>query len=173
MKVGQQVKVVEVDEQRIARAKEGTSQVIETQRITKLLGMKGSGETFEIEEAHEGDIVRVAGLSAATVNNAVLTHTAGDKVNNTRADVAKNVPKLVDAVVPIDPPTIAMTFSANSSPLSGKDGTKLTSQIIGQRLIDETETNVSLQIEKVDGGVRFESRNNTPGLRLHADIKTC
>lgn len=155
VKVGQQVKVVEVDDQRIAAAKEGTSQVIETQRITKLLGMKGSGETFELEEAHEGDIVRLAGLSSATVNNAVLTHSSGDKRNNTKAEIEQNIPVLTSAVVPIDPPTIAMTFSANSSPLSGKEGTKLTSQVIGQRLADEIETNVSLQIDKVAGGVSF------------------
>ena len=152
VKVGQQVKVVDVDEQRIALSKDPSSNVVETARVTKLLGMKGSNDTFEVDEAFEGDIVRVAGMSLATVNNAVVGHSAGAKANSTRDDIAANIPAIVDAVVPIDPPTISMTFFANSSPLAGVDGTKLTSQAIGQRLNEETETNVSLQVESAMGG---------------------
>src|ERR1700760_1397100 len=63
---------------------------------------------------------------------------------------------------PIDPPTLSMTFSVNDSPFAGREGTKLTSSVIQQRLKKEAETNVSLQIVQHAKGESFEVCTQAP-----------
>lgn len=112
---------------------------VETGRITKILSFRGL-ERYPIEEAEAGDIVVIAGFSKATVSNTLC---------------APEVTQALKAQ-PIDPPTLAMTFAVNSSPLAGKEGSKLTSRMIYDRLMREAEGNVALQISMTEDRDAFE-----------------
>ncbi len=103
---------------------------IDKGKITKLYTFKGL-EKVEVDEAKVGDIVAIAGLGDAYVSHTLC---------------APEVKDALDAAA-IDPPTIAMTFSVNDSPLCGQDGKKLTSREIGDRLTREAEINVGLVVE--------------------------
>jgi GTP-binding protein len=104
---------------------------IEQARLTKLLAYRGL-ERVGVDEARAGDIIAVAGLQETTVADTlcapeVTTPLAGD---------------------PIDPPTLAMTFSVNDSPLAGRDGSKVTSRMIAERLFREAEGNVAIRVKE-------------------------
>lgn len=103
--------------------------LIENGRVTKLLAFRGL-ERLPIEEADAGDIIAIAGLTNATVSDTVCATEVNDAIFST----------------PIDPPTLAMTFSINDSPLAGKEGSKLTSRVLGERLMKETEGNVAIKV---------------------------
>jgi GTP-binding protein len=102
---------------------------VETGRISKILSFRGL-ERVPTDSAIAGDIITIAGL-----NNATVADTVCDPEVNTAIPAT-----------PIDPPTLAMTFSANDSPLAGQEGTKLTSRVIGERLMREAEGNVAIKI---------------------------
>ncbi|KAI8590712.1 P-loop containing nucleoside triphosphate hydrolase protein [Geranomyces variabilis] len=106
-------------------------------RVTKILMRQGL-EQVPTEVAGAGDIVSVAGIDGAYVN-----HTICD------AAVTKPLP-----FTKVDPPTISMFFFVNDSPLGGKEGKFLTSQVLRDRLFKETETNVALEV--VEQGEAFE-----------------
>lgn len=108
-------------------SRDGT--VVETGRINKLLSFRGL-ERLPIEEAEAGDIIAIAGLEKATVADTVA---------------APEVTVAIDSQ-PIDPPTLAMTFSVNNSPLAGREGSKLTSRVIRDRLMKEAEGNVAIRV---------------------------
>jgi GTP-binding protein len=112
-----------------ALSRDGTP--IETGRVSKLLAFRGL-ERVPIDEAEAGDIVAIAGLSKTTVADTI-------------AD-----PSVTEAIPaqPIDPPTITMTFSVNDSPLAGREGDKVTSRMIRDRLFREAEGNVALRIQE-------------------------
>ena len=93
-----------------------------------------------VDEAHAGDIVAIAGFQSATVADTLCD---------------KSVDKPIDAQ-PIDPPTLAMTFSINDSPLAGTEGDKVTSRVIWDRLTHEAEGNVALQVRRTDDLNAFE-----------------
>jgi GTP-binding protein len=105
--------------------------VIEQARLTKLLAFRGL-DRRPIEEARAGDIVAVAGLAATTVADTICAPEVGEALP---AD-------------PIDPPTLAMTFSVNDGPLAGHDGGKLTSRVIAARLHREAEGNVAIRVRE-------------------------
>ena len=105
--------------------------VIEQARLTKLLAFRGL-ERRPIEEARAGDIVAVAGLAVTTVADTIC---APEVTSALPAD-------------PIDPPTLAMTFSVNDSPLAGRDGGKVTSRVIAERLQREAEGNVAIKVRE-------------------------
>ena len=112
---------------------------IEKARLTKLLAYRGLNRV-PVEEAEAGDIIAVAGLGAATVPNTIC---------------APEVTKAI-AARPVDPPTLAMTFSVNDSPLAGKAGSKLTSRVLRDRLAREAEGNVAIRIEESKDKDSFE-----------------
>ncbi|GAA5252866.1 translational GTPase TypA [Candidatus Rickettsia kedanie] len=105
------------------------NKVLETGRITKILAFRGL-ERIAIDEAIAGDIIAVAGVENANVADTICS-----------PEVTEAVPSL-----PIDPPTLSMTFSVNDSPLAGSEGTKVTSSLIGARLMRELESNVALKV---------------------------
>jgi GTP-binding protein len=105
--------------------------LIEQGRITKVLAFRGL-ERQPIDEGFAGDIVAIAGLPDATVS-----HTICDPA------VAGPLP-----AQPIDPPTLAMTFRINDSPLAGTEGEKVQSRVIRERLLREAEGNVALRISE-------------------------
>jgi len=102
---------------------------IERFRVSKILAFRGLSRQ-PVESAEAGDIVALAGLSKPTVAD-------------TLCDVAINEPL---SAQPIDPPTIAVTFSINDSPLAGRDGDKVQSRVIRDRLMREAEGNVAIRI---------------------------
>ncbi|MGH7074957.1 MAG: translational GTPase TypA [Stellaceae bacterium] len=110
-----------------SRSPDGT--LIEEARLSKLLAFRGL-ERRPIEEAEAGDIIAIAGLTTTTVADTIG---ALDLVEPLQA-------------IPVDPPTLAMTFSVNDSPLAGREGTKVTSRMIVERLRREAEGNVAIRI---------------------------
>jgi len=114
-------------------------QKIEQFRVTKIQAFRGLAQQ-DIEEAQAGDIVSLAGMSKATVADTIC---------------ALAVDSPLEAQ-PIDPPTITVTFGINDSPLAGRDGKKVQSRVIRDRLMKEAESNVAIKISDTPGGEAFE-----------------
>lgn len=114
--------------------------VIEQTKITKIIEWQGL-EKVSLDSASAGDIVVVAGFSKATVADTLCD-----------LSVTEPIPAL-----PIDPPTLTMTFFVNTSPLAGRSGgKKLTSRMIGERLFKEAETNIALRVVQSANNEAFE-----------------
>ena len=114
------------------------SERIEQFRVTKILAFRGLAQQ-PIDEAQAGDIVTLAGMSKATVADTLCA-----------LEVDTALP-----AQPIDPPTISVTFGINDSPLAGKDGGKVQSRVIRERLMKEAEMNVAIRVEDTPGGEAF------------------
>ena len=112
---------------------------IERTRITKITAYQGL-ERVALNEAHAGDIVAVAGVVKGTVADTIC---------------AMDVTDAIEAQ-PIDPPTLSMTFSVNDSPLAGREGDKVTSRMIWDRLQKEAECNIALKISRSETSESFE-----------------
>ena len=121
------------------RALDREGNVIEDGRASQLLAFRGL-ERIPIDEAHAGDIIAIAGLTKATVADTIC---------------APSVTQAIDAQ-PIDPPTLSMGFSINDSPLAGTEGSKVTSRVILDRLMNEAEGNVALHITQTADSNSFE-----------------
>jgi GTP-binding protein len=113
--------------------------IVETGRATKLMSFQGL-ERVPVEEAKAGDIICMAGLTVATVAHTI-------------ADPAITVPIKAQ---PIDPPTLSMTFAVNDSPMAGREGTKVTSRMIRDRLFREAESNVAIKVTESAGKDSFD-----------------
>ena len=113
--------------------------VVETGRMTKLLSFRGL-ERVPVDEAEAGDIIAIAGLSEATIPNTI------------------GAPELAAplAAIPVDPPTLAMTFRINDGPLAGREGKKVTSRQIRERLFREAEGNVAIKVTDSNETEAFE-----------------
>lgn len=116
-----------------------TGERIEQFRVTKIMAFRGTGQST-LEQAEAGDIVSVAGATQATVAD-----TLADRM------ITEAIP-----AQPIDPPTLSITFGINDSPLAGRDGKKVQSRVIRERLLKEAEANVAIQISDTPGGEAFE-----------------
>ncbi|MFY9239044.1 MAG: translational GTPase TypA [Roseovarius sp.] len=114
-------------------------QKIEQFRVTRIQAFRGLASQ-DIEEAQAGDIVSLAGMSKATVADTICA-------------LAVDTP--IEAQ-PIDPPTITVTFGINDSPLAGRDGKKVQSRVIRDRLMKEAESNVAIKVTDTPGGEAFE-----------------
>ena len=112
---------------------------VETARVTKLLTFRGL-DRVPTEEVEAGDICAIAGLATATVADTLCAPEASEPLPAT----------------PIDPPTLAMTFSINDSPLAGRDGDKVQSRVIRARLLREAESNVAIHVAETAEGDAFE-----------------
>jgi GTP-binding protein len=113
--------------------------VIETGRASKLMTFRGL-ERVPVEEARAGDIISLAGLAVATVANTI-------------ADTSVTTPIKAQ---PIDPPTLSMRFAVNDSPMAGREGTKVTSRMIRDRLFREAESNVAIRVTEAEDKDSFE-----------------
>ncbi len=113
--------------------------LIENFRCTKILAFRGLSQQ-QIDLAEAGDIVSIAGMSKATVADSIVA-----------PSVHEGLP-----AQPIDPPTITVTFGINDSPLAGRDGKKVQSRVIRDRLMKEAESNVAIKISDTPGGDAFE-----------------
>ena len=112
---------------------------IERGRITKVLAFRGL-KRQPIEDAEAGDIVAIAGLSKATVADTLCA-----------LDVTEALP-----AQPIDPPTISMTVSVNDSPLAGREGDKVQSRVIRDRLLKEAQSNVAIRVSETPDKDAYE-----------------
>ncbi len=110
-------------------------EVIERARATKLLSFRGLARV-PTETAAAGDIVAIAGLTHATVAD-------------TLCDPEVEAPLPAN---PIDPPTLAVTFSVNDSPLAGREGDRVQSRVIRDRLLREAEGNVAIKLRETGEG---------------------
>ena len=117
----------------------GDSQELERVRISKILAYKGL-DRVSLDVAHAGDIVAVAGVVKGTVADTLCDFSVEQAIH----------------AQPIDPPTLAMTFSINDSPLAGREGDKVTSRMIWDRLCKEAEGNIALKISRTDQTDSFE-----------------
>ncbi|MFC0687475.1 translational GTPase TypA [Novosphingobium clariflavum] len=121
------------------RAIDADGKVIEVGRASKVLTFRGL-DRVPVDEARAGDIIALAGLEKATVANTIA---------------APEVSVPIKAQ-PIDPPTLAMRFAVNDSPLAGREGDKVTSRMIRDRLMREAETNVAIRVTESADKDSFE-----------------
>ena len=103
--------------------------LVEKARIAKLLMCKGL-EKINVDTASAGDIVSIAGFTKATVADTICSEKVSTPLE----------------ALPITPPTMSMTVSVNDSPLVGRDGDKLTGNMIAERLYKEAETNIAIKV---------------------------
>ena len=113
--------------------------VIETFRVSKILAFRGLKQQA-IEQAEAGDIVSISGMSKATVADTIAD-----------PSVTEPIP-----AQPIDPPTITVTFGINDSPFAGRDGKKVQSRVIRDRLLKECESNVAIKVSDVPESDSFD-----------------
>jgi GTP-binding protein len=112
---------------------------LEQFRVSKILAFRGLSQTA-IDVAEAGDIVTLAGMTKSTVADTIC-------------DLSVDTPIPAQ---PIDPPTITVTFGINDSPLAGRDGKKVQSRVIRERLMKESEINVAIKVADTPGGDAFE-----------------
>jgi GTP-binding protein len=113
--------------------------VAEIGRASKIFAFRGL-ERVPVDEARAGDIIALAGLTRATVADTIAEQSVTEAL----------------AAQPIDPPTLSMTFSVNDSPYAGKDGSKVTSRMIADRLAREAEGNVAIRVTELPSKDAFE-----------------
>ena len=113
--------------------------VIETGRASKIMTFQGL-DRVPTDEASAGDIISIAGLTVATVSNTIADTSVTEAIQ----------------AQPIDPPTLSMRFSVNDSPMAGREGTKVTSRMIRDRLEREAESNVAIKVTESEDNDSFE-----------------
>jgi GTP-binding protein len=107
-------------------------------RVTKIFGFFGL-KRAEIQEAKAGDLIAITGVEDINI---------GETIND--SDRIDPLP-----VLKIDEPTMQMTFVVNNSPFAGREGDYVTSRKIEERLLAETERDVSLRVEMTDSPDRW------------------
>lgn len=112
---------------------------VEAGRLSKLLMFDGT-ERVPVNEVHAGDIICIAGLTKASVADTICDPSVTEPLQST----------------PIDPPTMSVNITVNDSPFAGKEGTKVTSTMIRERLMAEAETNVAITYNESDNKDAFE-----------------
>jgi GTP-binding protein len=128
VKVNQPIHALDID-----------GKVIETGRASKLMTFQGL-DRVPVDEARAGDIISLAGLAVATVAHTI-------------ADTSVTTPIKAQ---PIDPPTLSMRFAVNDSPMAGREGDKVTSRMIRDRLQREAESNVAIKVTESADKDSFE-----------------
>ena len=113
--------------------------VVETGRLTKLFTFEGTNRV-PVDRVQAGDIICIAGLSKTSVADTICA------------------PAVITPLIstPIDPPTMSVTITVNDSPLAGREGKKVTSTVIRERLLAEAETNVAITFAESDNKDSFE-----------------
>ncbi|MCW2363977.1 MULTISPECIES: translational GTPase TypA [Sphingobium] len=113
--------------------------VIETGRASKIMTFQGL-DRVPVDEARAGDIISLAGLTVATVANTIADTSVSEPIK----------------AQPIDPPTLSMRFAVNDSPMAGREGDKVTSRMIRDRLFREAESNVAIKVTESADKDSFE-----------------
>ncbi len=120
-------------------ALDNDGKIVEQGRASKLLAFRGL-ERIPVESASAGDIISIAGLTEATVSDTIADITVTEALH----------------AQPIDPPTLSMRFAVNDSPMAGREGTKVTSRMIRDRLFREAESNVAIKVTESADKDSFE-----------------
>ena len=120
---------------RVIKALARDGKEIERTRVTKLLAFRGLARV-PVARAEAGDIVAIAGLPTSTVADTLCDINVAEPI----------------AANPIDPPTLAITVSVNDSPLAGREGDKVQSRVIRDRLLREAEGNVAIRVKETGEG---------------------
>ncbi len=120
-------------------ALDNDGKIIETGRASKIMAFRGL-ERVPVDEARAGDIISIAGLTTATVANTIADPSVTEPLH----------------AQPIDPPTLSMRFAVNDSPMAGREGTKVTSRMIRDRLEREAESNVAIRVTESADKDSFE-----------------
>jgi len=120
---------------RVIKVLNNDSKEIERARVTKLLAFRGLARV-PVARAEAGDIIAIAGLQVATVADTLCDMQVNEAIHAN----------------PIDPPTLAMTVSVNDSPLAGREGDKVQSRVIRERLLREAEGNVAIKLKETGDG---------------------
>ncbi|TPG22534.1 translational GTPase TypA [Sphingomonas koreensis] len=113
--------------------------IVETGRASKIMAFRGL-ERVPVDEANAGDIISIAGLTHTTVSNTIADPSVSEPLH----------------AQPIDPPTLSMRFAVNDSPMAGREGTKVTSRMIRDRLFREAESNVAIKVTEAADKDSFE-----------------
>lgn len=113
--------------------------IVEVGRLTKLLRFEGT-QRVPVDSVEAGDIVCIAGLAVASVSDTISAKEVSEPLQST----------------PIDPPTMSVTITVNDSPLAGREGKKVTSTLIRERLLAEAEVNVAITFAESEGKDAFE-----------------
>ena len=113
--------------------------IVEAGRLTKLLRFEGT-DRVPVDSVEAGDIVCIAGLAVASVSDTIASKEVTTPLEST----------------PIDPPTMSVTITVNDSPLAGREGKKVTSTLIRERLLAEAEVNVAITFAESEGKDAFE-----------------
>ena len=116
-----------------------SSETIETGRLTKLFKYHGTNRV-PVDNVNAGDIICVAGLAKTSVSDTICDELNDIPIKST----------------PIDPPTMSINITVNDSPISGLEGKKVTSTIIRDRLLAESESNVAISFNENDKKDSFE-----------------
>ncbi len=120
-------------------ALDNDGKIVETGRASKIMSFRGL-ERVPTDEAVAGDIISIAGLTTATVSNTICDPAVTEPLH----------------AQPIDPPTLSMRFAVNDSPMAGREGTKVTSRMIRDRLAREAESNVAIKVTESADKDSFE-----------------
>ncbi len=113
--------------------------LIEQARVTKVLAFRGL-KRQPVDEAAPGDIIAIAGFSKASVSDTIC-------------DLSNEQPLPAQ---PIDPPTLSITMGANDSPLAGREGDKVQSRVIRERLLRQAEGDVAISVTETENKDAFE-----------------
>ena len=116
-----------------------TGKEVEKGRVSKVLAFRGLERT-PVDVAEAGDIVAIAGLEETTVADTLTIPGNSDPI----------------AAKPIDPPTLSVTFRINDGPLAGREGDKVQSRVIRDRLLREAEGNVAIKVTEGTDSDSFE-----------------
>ena len=114
-------------------------QIVESGRLTKLLRFEGTSRV-PVDKVMAGDIVCIAGLTKSSVSDTICVPEVNEPLRST----------------PIDPPTMSVNITVNDSPLAGREGKKVTSTVIRERLLAEAETNVAITFTESSNRDAFE-----------------
>jgi GTP-binding protein len=120
-------------------ALDNDGKVVEQGRASKILAFRGL-ERVPVDQAFAGDIISIAGMTDATVSNTIADISVSEALH----------------AQPIDPPTLSMNFAVNDSPLAGREGSKVTSRMIRDRLFREAESNVAIKVTESSDKDSFE-----------------
>jgi GTP-binding protein len=113
--------------------------IVETGRASKIMAFRGL-ERVPVDDASAGDIISIAGLTTATVADTIADPDVTEPLH----------------AQPIDPPTLSMRFAVNDSPMAGREGKKVTSRMIRDRLFREAESNVAIKVTESADKDSFE-----------------
>lgn len=116
-----------------------TGELLEEFKVVKLMSRLGLQRTF-VDEASAGDVISLAGVNKSSVTDTLCAPTEKEPIETK----------------PLDPPIISVNITVNDSPLSGREGKKVSAILLRERLIRESQQNVTIRLEQTEDKDAFE-----------------